>query len=183
MRNLSRKLPNNFTHIRKFPWYDVLLYLIFRSEKCTPSEITKYYSDIALSHLRISKQAAFKALKKVNPDVFLNLIHTFAEFFYESDLVKTYKGFILLAEDGTAHELSPTDEALDHFDFIVNKFIRCKDDAQKATSRSAALYDVTNGLIVDFSMNPYKKSEIPIAFDHLINSNALFQGKKCYIFS
>lgn len=177
IRDLARKSPNDFSRIRKFPWYDVLFYLIFRCEKCTSSEISKYFSDIALPHLRISKQAAFKALKKVNPNVFLNLIHAFAVFFYDSALVKTYKGFILLAEDGTSHELRPTDESLDRFGFIVNQFIRCKDDALKATSRSAALYDVTNGLIVDFSMNPYKKSEIPIAIDHLINSHSLFEGR------
>lgn len=178
VRHLIRKQPNDFVRVFKFPWYDVLLYLIFRTEKCTQSELSKYYSDIGRSNLRISKQAAFKALKKVNPNVFLDLIHYFASFFYESDLVKTYKGYILLAEDGTANELQPSKKALDHFGFVINQFIRNDKDAQKATSRSAALYDITNGLIVDFTMNPYKKSEIPIAIDHLTNCHSLFDNKK-----
>lgn len=178
VRHLIRKQPNDFVRVFKFPWYDVLLYLIFRTEKCTQSELSKYYSDIGRSNLRISKQAAFKALKKVNPNVFLDLIHNFARFFYESDLVKTYKGYILLAEDGTANELQPSKKALDRFGFVINQFIRNDKDAQKATSRSAALYDITNGLIVDFTMNPYKKSEIPIAIDHLANCHSLFDHKK-----
>lgn len=178
VRHLTRKHPNDFVRIFKFPWYDVLLYLIFRSENCTQSELSKYYSDIGKTNLRISKQAAFKALKKVNPDVFSDLIHTFARFFYESDLVKTYKGYILLSEDGTANELRPSKKALNQFGFVTNQFIRNKDAAQKATSRSAAFYDITNGFIVNFTMNPYKKSEIPIAIEHLTNCHSLFDGRK-----
>lgn len=178
VRALTRKHPKDFLRIFKFPWFDVLFYLIFRSEKCTQSELSKYYSDIGRLDLRISKQAAFKALKKVNPNVFKDLIQKFAEFFYESDLAKTYRGYILLAEDGTTLELQPSQEALERFGFVVNQYVRSEDDAQKATSRSAALYDVVNGFVVDFSMNPYKKSEIPIAIDHLANSCSLLKGQK-----
>ncbi len=173
VRALTRKHPHDFIRIFKFPWFDVLYYLIFRSENCTQAEITKYYSDIGQSDLRISKQAAFKAIRKVNPLVFPDLIHTFASYFYQSDLVKTYKGYILLAEDGTTHELLPSKKAFDRFGFVVNQFVHSEQDAQKATSRSAALYDLTNGLIVDFTMNPYKKSEIPIAIEHLTKCHSL----------
>lgn len=83
--------------------------------------------------------------------------HNLAKFFYESDLIKTYKGYILLAEDGTTNELHPTKKALDNFGFVGNQYIRNEDEAQKATCRSAALYDITNGLVVDFSMNPFKR--------------------------
>lgn len=77
VRSITRKHPNDFVRIFKFPWYDVLLYLIFRTEKCTQSELSKYYSSIGKSNLRISKQAAFKALKKVRPEVFKDLNHNF----------------------------------------------------------------------------------------------------------
>ena len=178
VRTLTRKHPNDFVRIFKFPWYDVVYYLIFRSEKCTQAEITKYYSEINKSDIRISKQAAFKALKKVNPMVFVDLIYKFSELFYKSDLIKTYKGYVLLAEDGTTHELRPSKEALEQFGFVVNQFIQNEDDAKKSTSRSAVLYDITNGLVVDFSMNPFKKSEIPIAIEHLEKCHTLFEGRK-----
>ena len=70
-------------------------------------------------------------------------------------MVKTPKGYILLAEDGTTNELHPTKKALDNFGFVGNQYIRNEDEAQKATCRSAALYDITNSLVVDFSMNPW----------------------------
>lgn len=169
-----RKVPTAFTRVFKFPWFDVLLYLIFRHEKCTQSEISSYYSMINKKALRISKQAAFKAANKVNPAVFPLLIRKFAEGFYQSPLVKTHKGYILLAEDGTTNELLATDESLSVFGFAENQHVRTANEAQKAISRSAALYDVTNGLIVDFRMENYKTSEIPIAVDQLRESRDLF---------
>ena len=130
-------------------WFDVLFYLIFRHEKCTQSEISSYYSVINKKDLRISKQAAFKAIHKVNPAVFPLLIRKFAELFYQSLLVKTHKGYILLAEDGTTNELISTDDSLSRFGFASNQHIKTADDAHKAISKSASLYDVTNGPIVD----------------------------------
>ena len=100
-----RKSPRAFVRKYKFPWYDVLLFLIFRCRKCLGSELSQYYSHIGLSQLRISRQAAFKAIKKVNPSVFNLLISRLAERFYQSELVKNYKGYVLLAEDGTTLNL------------------------------------------------------------------------------
>lgn len=177
VRCQTRKSPRDFSRIYKFPWYDVLCYLIFRHEKCTQSEISSYYSSIGKPDLRISKQAAFKAVQKVRWEVFPILIRKLAEKFYSSSLVKTHKGYILLAEDGTTNALLPTAEALEMFGFVTNPTVKKADDAKKATSRSASLYDVTNGLIVNFSMNRYKRSEIPIAVEHLEQSHDLFGGK------
>lgn len=178
IKSSIRKHPCDFTRVYKFPWYDVLYYLIFRTEKCAQAEITKYFCDIGKPDSRISKQAMFKAIKKVNPDVFLSLIHKFTELFYKTDLVKTYKDYVLLAEDGTCNELRPSKKSLDSFGYVLNQFISNKDNIRKATSRSAALYDITNGLIIDFSMNPYKKSEIPIAIEHLEKSHQYFKNQK-----
>ena len=70
VRVATRKAPNYFVRKYKFPWYDVLLFLIFRCRKCIGSELSQYYSQLGLSQLRISRQAAFKAIKKVDPSVF-----------------------------------------------------------------------------------------------------------------
>lgn len=171
-----KKHPNDFVREFKFPWYDVLYYLIFRNEKNTPSELTNYYSSIGKCEMRISRQAAFKALKKVNPDVFYCLIEQFSKMFYKTDLVKKYKGYILLAADGTTNNLIATKESLEQYGFIKNSHVHSEKDATKATSRSMALYDVTNGLIVDFSMNPYKRSEIPIVIEHIERCHHLFDN-------
>lgn len=178
VRNLSRKHPNDFVRVYKFPWYDALLYLIFRNEKCVQSELSDYYNAIGKPKLRISKQALFKAINKIDYKVFETLIYKFAQLFYSSDLVKTYKGYVLLAEDGTTLQINKTAESLKEFGYAKNVCVKTEEDATKAVSRSAALYDVTNGLIIDFSMNPYKKSEIPIAIEQLERSHHLLHGLK-----
>ncbi len=93
VREAARKSPHDFIRRYKFPWYDVLLFLIFRNRDCIGSELSHYYSCIGLPARRISRQAAFKAIRKVDPSVFKLLIHKLAERFYQSKLVKTYKGY------------------------------------------------------------------------------------------
>lgn len=179
VRSLSKTNVGDFSRIYKFPWFDVILYLIFRSEKTSQGELSKYFSDIGRTKYQVSKQAMFKATNKLNPGVFIDLIHHFAELFYQSnDLVKTYKGYILLAEDGTTLELRPTMQALMQYGFIINQNVRDLFSATNAASRSSALYDVTNGLIVDFTMENINKGEIPMAVGHLLRMNSVFKGHK-----
>lgn len=178
VRSLSRTHSGDFTRIYKFPWFDVILYLIFRSEKTSQGELSKYYSDIGLPKKRVSKQAMFKAVNKLNPNVFIDLIHHFAEMFYQSDLVKTYSGYILLAEDGTTLELRPTLQALMEYGYQNTQKTKDMFDAYNSISRSSALYDVTNGLIVDFTMKNLIDAEIPMAVGHLLRMNSVFNGRK-----
>lgn len=175
---MSRKYPNVFVRIYKFPWYDVIFYLIFRHEKCTPSELSSYYSSIGNQHLRISRQAASKAIKKLNPDVFKILIRKFSEFFYQSKMVKHHKGYIVLAADGTTNEIHPTSQALSTFGFCKNQYIQTEKDVKKVTSQSEGIYDVTNGFVVNFSMNPFNKGEMPIVMDLLAESHDLYEKEK-----
>lgn len=165
IRVAARKFLNAFVRNYKFSWYDVLLFLIFRCRKCISSELSRYYSHIGLSQLRISRQAAFKAIKNVAPSVFKLLIHKLTERFYRSDLVKIYRGYLVLAEAGTTLNLYKSIESLQRYGWIFNQHIPNAETAGKATSRSAAFYDVTNGLIIDFTMKRFKDSEIPIAIE------------------
>lgn len=48
----------------------------------------------------------------------------------------------------------------------------------KNTVKSWGLYDVMNGLFVDFSMKPAPYSETPLAFEHLYRTQKIFEGKK-----
>ena len=65
LRSLCRSHASDFTRVYKFPWYDLILYMIFRSEKCVSSELSKYFNAIGKPENQISKQALFKAAKKL----------------------------------------------------------------------------------------------------------------------
>lgn len=178
LRSLCRSHASDFTRVYKFPWYDRILYMIFRSEKCVSSELSKYFNAIGKPENQISKQALFKAAKKLNVNALIKLVHVLPEFFYETDLVKTYHGYILLAEDGTTLELMPEWAAILNYGFAKNQTVKDEFDATKAVSRSAALYDVINGLIVDFTMKRYTDAEMPMAIGHLQRTHSLYQDKK-----
>ncbi len=177
VRDLCRKKSSDFTRIFKFPWFDILLYVIFRCKECVTSELSSYYAGIGWPEKRVSRQAAFKALKKLNPRVFDPLIHKFTELFYKSSLVKTFRGYLLLAVDGTTLNLPAGTLSLKRFGFSPGFHIKTEADAKKATSRSSALYDVTNGIILDFVMRRYKDSELPIAIDQLSRVIQYIRGK------
>lgn len=177
VRDLCRKKSSDFTRAYKFPWFDVLLYIIFRCKECVTTELSNYYAGIGLSEKRVSRQAAFKALKKLNPQVFDPLIHKFVELFYKSPLVKTFRSYLLIAVDGTTLNFPAGRLSLQRFGYIKNVSIRTDADAKKATSRSSALYDVTNGIILDFVMRRYKDSEIPIAIEQLGRIIQYLRGK------
>ena len=167
VRELCRKKSSDFTRIFKFPWFDILLYIIFRCKECVTSDLSDYYAGIGWSEKRVSRQVAFKALKKLNPRVFDSLIHKFTELFYKSRLAKTFRGYLLLAADGTVLNFYAGKFSLHRFGFIKNGSVRTEADAKNATSRSSALYDVTNGIILDFVMRHFRDSEIPIAIEQL----------------
>lgn len=169
----------DFSRQRKFPWYDLLFYLIFRSEKTANSELTRYFADMGRSSERISKQALFKAAKKLNPEVFSGLTLKFSELFYRSHLVKKYRGYLLLAEDGTTLEIPKSRQSLDEFGYVENQStVKGDSYIHKASSHSAILYDVTNGIAVDFLMRPFRYSEIPLAIEHLNRTDAILHGQK-----
>lgn len=177
VREICRKRSSDFTRIYKFPWFDILLYIIFRCKVCVTTELSNYYAGIGWSEKRVSRQAAFKALKKLNPRVFDPLIHKFNELFYKSPLVKTFRNYLLITVDGTTLNFPAGRLSLQRFGYIKNGSIRTDADAKKATSRSSALYDVTNGIILDFVMRRYEDSEIPIAIEQLGRIIQYLRGK------
>jgi len=178
VRSAAGRRTCDFTRVHKLPWYDMIMLMTFRNEKCIPSEMAGYYATIGKPDRRISRQAFHKAARKTNPEVFLRLVGYLAGRFYGSGLVKDHKGYVVLAVDGTCNSLPPCDEALEALGFAPNQHSAGKESANAATSRSSALYDVTNGLVVDFVLEKYEMGEIPMAVRHVRENSFLFAGRK-----
>ncbi len=177
-RNLSRNFSSNFTRNRTMTFRDVILYFVFRNSKDTNTDLTKYFCSTDRLEKRITKQALNVDIKKLNPSVFRYLFKEFAKEFYQSKLPKTYKGYTLLAEDGTFLEIPYSIHNIYNFGFWKNQYVKDIFDVKKVLSKSAGLYDVTNGIFLDFMMRPAPYSEIPLAFQHLYSCGDLLAGKK-----
>lgn len=180
--SLVRKLAGNkiqdFTRIRKMSYANLLYYLIFRDNKNTNTELTSFFMKLGVPKNRISKQALHKAVKKLNSNVFMYLINRFAELFYQSSLNKTYKGYNILAEDGTYIDIPYNVVNLYNFQFMINQHVTSMFDIKKIQSKSAGLYDVLNGLFIDFTMDKATRSETPLAFSHLYRTRDMLKDKK-----
>ena len=174
VNQLCRKKCTDFTRKRNMNFYSLIYYFIFRNKKTTNSELTWFYSSICEFEKRISKQALNKAVRKMNPNVFIYLIHIFSKIYYSSQLPKDYRGYYLIAEDGTYVEIPYNVYNAYDFQFCLGKHVHDIFDVKKIQSKAGGLYDVMNGLFVDFSMKPAPYSETPLAFEYL-------KGKRSYI--
>lgn len=85
-------------------------------------------------------------------------------------MYKTYRGYTILAEDGTYVEIP-----YNTFQFTTNQHVTSMFDVKKIQFKSAGLYDVTNGLFIDFTMEKAPYSETLLAFGHLYNT----EPKRC----
>lgn len=178
VRKLAATHLSDFTRIRKMSYAHLIYYLIFRDNKNTNTELTSFYEKLGVPKNRISKQALHKAVKKLNPNVFSYLINRFAMLFYQSSLNKTFKGYNILAEDGTYVEIPYSTVNINTFQFASGRHVTSMFDVKKVQSKSAGLYDVMNGLFIDFTMEKATYSETPLAFCHLYRTKNILKDKK-----
>lgn len=67
---------------------------------------------------------------------------------------------------------------INNFQFTTNQHVTSMFDVKKIQSKSAGLYDVTNGLFIDFTMEKAPYSETPLAFGHLYRTKKMLSDKK-----
>lgn len=173
--SLCGKHKQDFTRRRNMTCIDIIYYFISRCMNNSNSELTRYYSSMHKFSKRISRQGLNKAVKKLNPNVFNYIIKEFAKEFYQTDLVKKHKGYVLLAEDGTSLEIPYSLRNIYEFGFSKGRTVKEIDDVKTVVSKSGGLYDVTNGLFIDFSMHMADYSETPMAFEHLYHTRELLR--------
>ena len=178
VRNLARRSVRDFTRKRVFSVFDLICFLMFRFHKTTNQDLSSFFSKANRLKECVSKQAIHQALSKMNPVVFMNLFKKFRELFYSSKLVKTFKNYIILSEDGTFLEIPHSYPSIMNYGFLENQHISNIHDVKKVMAKGAGIYDVINGIFLDFIIRPANYSELPLAIQHLYRIKDTLQGKK-----
>lgn len=80
--------------------------------------------------------------------------------------MKTYKGYILSAIDGSDYEVPNTKETRERY-----KSINSKDDERVARIKLSNCYDVINGYVLDTEIAEYKHWKIDLAIKHIESTN------------
>jgi hypothetical protein len=124
--------------------------------------LASYFSDVSV---RIPTKAAFSKLRaSLSYKVFKRLNLWIVNQFYQQGNYKKWKGFRILAIDGSTLQLP------DH-PSLTEKFSRHAFGAQRSVdrwmSRVSFLYDVLNKVVIDAQMESFKTSEAELCRAHL----------------
>ena len=109
----------------------------------------------------VSSPALFKQREKLNPEVFTYLIQESLKDFYNNyqNEVKTYKGYVLEAIDGSDFEIPNTK--------ITREKYNGKQQEQSARITVSTCYDVLNKYTLDTIVEKYDYSETEMLKSHL----------------
>src|SRR3989344_5338969 len=106
----NRNSEKDFTRNRKLPFSSLILFMLNLVKQTLQKELTNFISLISSSKENITKSAFSQSRKKLRAEAFIELNETLIESFYEDDDFKKWKGFRLLAIDGTCLTLPQSNE-------------------------------------------------------------------------
>lgn len=141
-----------FTRLRKIHLYDIIYILIVAGAKNLQTEIKEYFEK--RGRAVVSRQAFAKAREKVKPEALKELNERVAIKLELNNNPETYKGYRLIAIDGTILDL-PNNETL------RNEFGYSTNHSDKTFCKSLAIvaYDILNNYALWGEMYRYDDSE------------------------
>lgn len=112
----------------------------------------------------VSAPALLKQREKLNENIFKELNKESMEDFYNlfPDEVKTYKGYILTAIDGSDCEVPNTPQTRKRY-----KPVTAKENNQVARIKLSNCYDILNNYVLDTEIAEYKHGENELAERHM----------------
>lgn len=163
---------NDFTRTRKQSFSGTLLFMMNRITKTLSIEIDNFIRElkqhqVILTSSLFTKSAFVQCRKKINPDVFKKLSDNLIDEFYtdNAESIKLWRGFRLLAVDGSSLTLPNTRELQKEFGIVKNQT-----NSTVTQGRISVLYDVLNGFVIDSILSPLSQSEKELAINHLFYS-------------
>ena len=148
-----------FTRERKLKCKDLVLYELNKRGLSTKMEILNFNNINYVEN--VSAPALFKQREKLNPEAFTYLIQESLKNFYTNykKEVKTYKGYILEAVDGSDFEVPNTPKAREKYNG--------KQKQQCARVTVSICYDILNKYTLDTIVEKYDYSETEMLKQHM----------------
>jgi hypothetical protein len=147
---------------RKMPLGDILACTLGKKGLSTVMELRQYFQAAEKVERTVSKQDYLKQRQKLNPKVFKLLNRNYLRRFYGGQEVKGWRGYLVLAEDGSRAEIPNSEENRKVYGQSVNKYGKAE-----ARANINCLYDVENRFILDVGVHSYRSSEIADAKKHI----------------
>jgi hypothetical protein len=161
-KNQSRKRENDFTRTRKVGFVSLICMLIRMIRKSTQLELDEFrelFMPESAETTSYTKQSFSEARQKLSPIAFTLLNDEIVRGFYEDSDFKTYKGFRLLAMDGSVMEIPNTKETQQIYGYASTY----KKGFRVARALSSHLFDVENKMVISTCLGRYDDSERNLA--------------------
>ncbi len=149
---------------RALPFHLLIWFILQKTNQSLQVCLDQFFEE-AHDRLSISKSAFTQARANLCPKVFKRLNRLVATLFYQHANFKKWKGFRVLAIDGSTLALPGQHPSLKQR-FSFHGF-GPKADAGHWMSRISYLYDVFNGLVIDAQMNSFDTSESALCHQHM----------------
>lgn len=146
----------------KMKFNDIILFILNFVKKSLQIELDDFFKKVHKNDVTVTKQAFSQARRKVSPKAFMCLLDKVNEWFYNNTPFEKYRGYRLLAIDGTILELHNSEDLREVFGYIENQ------NAKVARAQASALYDIANDMIIASKITHYRTGERAIA-EELIN--------------
>jgi len=158
----------DFTRNRKQPFSATLLFMFNLLRRSLTIEIDGFVRHLN-EHLSLGKMKLFTSSafiqnrKKINPTVFNHLSKVIIDNFYtkDNDVIALFKGFRVLAVDGSRITLPCTAELKKCYGVTKNQ-----SKVELVQGRASVLYDVLNGIALDATLNNINTGERELALTH-----------------
>lgn len=152
---------SHFTRNRKMPLYKLILTTLFRKGRSLKIELKEFAS--RLGNSEISKVGYLKQRMKLNPYSFLEIARFHSKQFYKDKIrVKTYKGHLILACDGSDLNVPSTLENKEKFHNSSKR-----GGYPRPQAGISCLFDVLNHQVCDCVVSYNKTSERAEAISHI----------------
>jgi len=151
-KQYSRINERSFIRKRQLSFEDLVISLIYGAVKSLSVQIPEFLEKLGKKNFTYTKQAFSKARKNLSHLAFIFLNDLIVAEYYKN-LYSTYKGYRLLAIDGSKIELPHGSEIAKRFGGIE------KNGKLLNRARAISVYDVMNKLIVQTKLYHYSISE------------------------
>ena len=148
---------------RVIPFHVLILFLLQKTNESLQVGLNRFFDAHQLKPP--TKSALTQSRANLNPKVFKWLNRVIVKLFYQNAGIKRWKGFRVLAVDGSTLQLPGNHQSLKE-KFSYHKF-GPNAEAGHWMSRISYLYDVYNGIVLDSQMESYTTSESALCKKHI----------------
>jgi hypothetical protein len=160
----KHRIGNCFTRKRNITFKSLIYFLLSHGNNSIENNISSFKTLFqTIKFPQVSKQALSKSRQGISADAFCELFRmTVDKYYSNNNRLKKFKGYSVLAIDGSTIQLPTTDENCRVFGFNPNQT-----NKTESLATSSMIYDVLNDYIVDSKITEYQHPERQLALEHL----------------